>query len=87
MKIVRWEHIGVDENGCIAGGGAVETRKLIRIGIGQGCGLEGCHCSDGYWLMICFGREDDGSVKGVTVYFDSKEHMERETRMFINKDF
>ena len=74
MRIEHWKHIGVRLDGTLEGEpGAVATEEVVRIGAGQGCGLESCHCSDGYWITISFGRDTEGTLKGVTIYFDNAE--------------
>lgn len=73
MKVKAWQHDGVDKNGVVQEGGAVNTTPGVGF-ISGGCGMEDCHCSDGYHMVINEGLKD-GTVKGVTITFDSKEEM------------
>ena len=83
MKIKHWTHnrvkpdgVVLDENGFHCGAVGVVPSISMSSDDG-GCGLEGCHCSDGHWLVIGFGRnEKDETVSGVTVYFDNYDEMQ-----------
>lgn len=81
MKITKFVHEGVARDGKCKGGGAVITEPLIRMSTGEGCGLDNCHCSDGWWISIGLPRTLDGKVEGVIVHFDDQveydEFMER----------
>lgn len=46
--------------------GRVEDRPFIRIGLGDGCGMENCKCSEGYWISMSDGKN------GMIVYFKDK---------------
>lgn len=48
-----------------------ETRPNIKMSTGQGCGLKGCHCSDGYWISTSNGKT------GILFTFESKREMQR----------
>lgn len=76
MKIESFTIVDVNETGKVKKGGAVETKGLIRMSAGDGCGLDGCNCSNGYWISICQPRTLLGEVSGVTVHFDDKEEFE-----------
>ena len=72
MYIKKFRHANVLADGRIIGGGSVETKGSIRMSSENGgCGLSGCHCSDGHWIMIASPRTDDGVVEGMTVKFDN----------------
>ena len=78
MRIEHWTHERVMPDGvCIdelgKPNGAVGVEPAVKISSDNGgCGLENCHCSDGHWLMINYGRnEKDETVSGVTVWFDN----------------
>lgn len=87
MKIEKFEHKGVGPDGKVESGGAVLTKPFIRMSIGEGCGLNGCHCSDGYWISIGLARTKDGVVEGVIVRFDSAKEIKTflETHEVIGK--
>jgi hypothetical protein len=55
--------------------GEVLTKGGIFCGVGKGCGLSGCHCSDGYSISITLPRTEEGIVEGILVKFDSREEM------------
>ena len=81
MKIEKWKYDNVRDNGdCIDDDGNiignVHVNKIISMSPDSGgCGLKGCHCSDGHWLMIGFGLHDN-QVSGLTVYFDNWGEMQ-----------
>lgn len=56
--------------------GAIETKGWLRTGRGEGCGLPGCHCSDGYYVSIGMPLKD-GKVEGIITYFKSKKEMDK----------
>lgn len=60
------------------GSKAQEQKPFVRIGYGQGCGLEGCHCSDGYWVSVSDGKT------GILTKFDSKEEFDKYISNQIN---
>jgi len=76
MKIETFEH-NTNKDGTIKGKGrgAVITEGAIRIYKGHGCGLKGCHCSDGYGISIIAPRDKKGKVKGVKVSFKNLKEM------------
>jgi hypothetical protein len=73
----------VESNGKVKDGGAVVTKGTIRMSTGEGCGLKGCHCSDGYWLSVvlpwefvkCDDKGSFGKVKSIKVIFDDRDEM------------
>lgn len=82
MKITAFKHEGVlfdgtfkDKEGVINVNGGIIFSEL-----NGGCGLEGCHCSDGHWLVITKPRTNHGIVDGITVAFEDMEEMTK----FIN---
>lgn len=71
------------KNGKVKSGGAVLINGGIRMSSGEGCGLENCHCSDGYWISIFepikiddSNDEFNGTVEGISVHFDDKEEFD-----------
>lgn len=77
MKIVQIKHENVNPDGTFTDkAGAVDTKGTIRMSKGEGCGLEGCSCSDGYWLAIFTPRNDNGEIYGLRVEFDDEYEME-----------
>lgn len=73
MRVEFWKN-NCDKEGKCVGGGQCGVKPEIKMG--NGCGIPGCHCSDGYWLMISEGFVGEG-VRGVTCHFDSKAEFER----------
>lgn len=69
MRIEKWKHV-------VDGHGSIYTDPMIRMSRGEGCGLQGCHCSDGYWIMISKGRIDN-VVEGLTCFFADQEEMHK----------
>lgn len=72
MRYEKIVHQNVRPDGTLPEGGAIETRPIIRMSTGEGCGLIGCHCSDGYWISIGSGRRPDGTVEIVRVVFKDR---------------
>jgi hypothetical protein len=67
MQFVKTVHKKVKPDGTFKDQlGAVVTAGAIRIGQGQGCGLKGCKCSDGHYIMIALPRTN-GKVEVITV--------------------
>jgi hypothetical protein len=77
MEIKEFEHKGVSKDGIIEGGGAVRTKAWVGMGYGEGCGLEGCNCSNGYWITIASPRTKEGTVKGMQIKFTDKKEMDK----------
>lgn len=78
MEFKKFKHKGVLIDGSFKKEkGSVETKGCVRIFRGEGCGLEGCHCSDGYSISICMPRTEKGIVEGMNVRFANKKEMER----------
>lgn len=77
MKVEHWEHKNVSPDGKTIRGGAVGVYgDITRSAPGGGCGLPTCHCSDGHWICVAEPRTADGTVSGVTFYFDSEEELQ-----------
>lgn len=80
MRTHTFKHINVAPDGKVKDGGAVGTSKRVSLSMpGEGgCGLDGCHCSDGHWICISEGRDADTSVvQGITINFDSKKEYDK----------
>lgn len=78
MKIESFKRKGVKPAGTFENNiEAIETRgAIIMNSSGGGCGLTGCHCSDGYWLSVVKPRTEDGIVEGLKVKFEDESEME-----------
>ncbi len=76
-EFLHWEFLHVAENGDIIEEGRVtgnvRTEPHVAMSKGEGCGNPGCHCSDGYWVSISAGRDEGGTVRGITLWFDDAE--------------
>lgn len=78
MKIEKIVHENVKRNGTFEDRpGAVETDGVIRMSDGDGCGAQGCHCSDGHWISVFLPRNSYGIVEGIKVTFDDGNEMQR----------
>jgi len=44
------------------------------------CGLDSCNCSNGYYVVICLGKNKNNKVKTISLKFDNK----REYTNFLN---
>ena len=77
MKIEEIVHKGVKADGTFEKErGAIYTDARVIVGRGEGCGLEHCHCSDGYYLTVCLARNaKKKEVRGIKVSFDSEDEM------------
>jgi len=75
MKIEKCKYTNVNPEGIVKDGGAVEVNGRITMSSGEGCGLEGCHCSDGVWISITAPRTEDGVVETFAAIFESKEEL------------
>ena len=75
MKIEESVVKNVLPDGKVLDGGAVITKGGVRMSTGEGCGIPGCHCSDGYWISIILPRNEKGEVRSVRVIFDSLDEM------------
>lgn len=65
---------GIRPDGSCKDGGAVETSAGIRMGLGNGCGIPSCHCSDGYWISVC-SEVRHGKRIMARVIFENKKEM------------
>lgn len=78
MRIEKFVHRKVRQDGTFVNErGAVETRAMIRMSSGEGCDLEDCHCSDGYWISIGLPRTSGGIIEGIKVKFDDKKEFDK----------
>ena len=66
MKAKAFTHKNVGEDGTFTDGnpGAVKVNPDVIVNRGE------------LWAMVTTGRRDDGTVKGITMFFDSLEEME-----------
>ena len=74
MKIKKFKHEGVNEDGTCESGGAVQTKGGMDL-IKGNCGLKGCDCSDGYFLIITKPLKE-GIVEGCSIEFENLEELE-----------
>ncbi len=91
FNIQKIEYHGVLPNGTFANGspGAITTTGSFRMSAKQGCGMQGCHCSPGYWLSVVLPRTATGDVNGYHVKFRDRKTMrkfvsELETKGLLN---
>ena len=76
MEIRTWKHAGVDPDGNVEGGGAVGvTGRFQWSAPNGGCGLGGCGCSPGFYMVIPLPRNAAGEVCGATYHFDTVEDL------------
>ncbi|NIQ16490.1 MAG: hypothetical protein GTO02_19480 [Candidatus Dadabacteria bacterium] len=82
MRIEHWTHKDVDENGLVLTGGAVNTEPKIDVTWkGEGCDCASCQSIDCY-IRVNLGRDMNGTVRGMTIYFNS----DSELREYLLKD-
>lgn len=78
MKIEKIKHTGVNKDGTFkTGAGSVEVNGRIYMSSENGgCGIPGCKCSPGHWIIISLPRK--GSlVEEMKVSFDNKNELDR----------
>lgn len=73
MKITKFRHEDVSEDGTCKSGGAVKVEGGMEI-IKGSCDLAECKCSEGFFLVICKPLKD-GVVEGCSIEFDSLEEL------------
>lgn len=76
MKIEKIKHT-VNPDGTFKDkDGSVETSGKISMSAEKGgCGVPGCSCSPGHWIMTCSPRKGS-TVECIKVIFDSKNEMD-----------
>lgn len=76
MDIKYWTHEGVKPDGTFEDRlGAIGTEpKIDATWSGEGCDCGTCGGADTY-IRVNLGRDDEGTVRGMTIYFDSDEEM------------
>lgn len=76
MKIEKYKHTGVNPDGTVKTGGAVEVNGSIKMSAENGgCGMPSCKCSPGFWISIAMPRRGS-TVEGIRVNFDTKKEFE-----------
>ena len=83
MKVIKWIHENVMPNGVVIDNygnedGAVGIAPEIKMSADEGgCSIKNCTCSDGHWIMIADGyNEESRTVEGMTVFFDNWGEMQ-----------
>lgn len=78
MKFEEFCHKEVSRYGNVKGGGAVGTKGGFLAGVSQGCPLDKCKCSEGYWLSIINPRDPKKKeVRGTKITFKNKKEMQK----------
>ena len=78
MKTTYFKYTNVNPDGTFGDGklGAIGTKSTITKSSEKGgCGLETCGCSEGHWICVSKGRNDEGIVEGKTIHFKNKKEM------------
>lgn len=76
MKIEKFIESHVKEDGTFDDKpGAICTGGSIRMSTGEGCGVPGCHCSDGFWISIILPKTEEGVVEDIKATFDTKKEL------------
>ena len=77
MRIENLIHRNVQPDGTFLDHkGAVHIKGSCAISWGEGCGLDHCKCSPGYWISIILPRTEEGIVEVVRVKFEDLKEME-----------
>ena len=77
MRIEKLIHTSVQPDGTfLYKKGSVHTEGACAIGWGEGCGLDHCNCSPGYWVSIILPRTEEGVVEVAKVSFTDLKEME-----------
>jgi hypothetical protein len=76
MKVEHWTHKGVKPDGTFyESAGAVNTEPNVDVTWkGEGCDCGTCQNSDCY-IRVNLGRDEEGTVRGMTIYFDSDKEL------------
>ncbi len=77
MYTTPWKHTGVKPDGTFKNKpGAVNVKKGVTISAPRGgCGMLGCNCSPGHWIVISNGRTKAGVLTGKTIHFDTRKEL------------
>ncbi len=75
MKVEKFKH-NIDSNGKLKSGGAVYTKGRLLMSRGEGCGLDNCKCSEGYWLTLVLPIKN-GVVEVTKIKFDDLSEMNK----------
>lgn len=77
MKVKHWTYENVEKNGKVPSGGAVNTEPGIDVTRhGEGCNCGTCQDADCY-IRVNLGRDEQGTVRGMTMYFDSDKELNK----------
>lgn len=81
MKTKHWKHEQVNENGVVESGGAVNTKRNVKIFKGTPCNCNTCN-NEHDFIVINYGRNPFTSeVKGMTLYFNNTKQLNQ----FVDK--
>lgn len=77
ILITTFKHTGVLKDGTFKDEpGAVNINAGNSISAPKGgCGMDGCNCSPGHWLVIGNGLSAKGVISGKTLYFVSRKDL------------
>ncbi|SDJ48913.1 hypothetical protein SAMN04487926_1554 [Paraburkholderia steynii] len=75
VEIIQFD--GVPEDGVIDEGAQVPVKGMIATSPPDGgCGVAGCPCVRGHFVMRIYPRDEHGCVLGYVVEFESRQELE-----------
>jgi len=75
VEIIQYDEI--PEDGLIDEGALIPVKGMIEMSTPDGgCGLAGCPCIRGHFVMRLFPRDEQGFVRGYVVEFESRQELE-----------
>lgn len=78
-----WEYKNVSHNGECEDEGSVETSPLISVS-GNHHNMTLSTIKSGSWIFISTGLSEDGTVKGITAYFEDQDALIAELKRLLN---
>lgn len=75
MRVQLWQYVDVETSGIVPSGGSVVPFPQFGSSRENTYDTPSAR-SAGDWLSVSTGRLPDGTMTGITLYFDSREDME-----------
>lgn len=75
IELIQYDN--VPEDGVLDEGAFIPVGGVTSISPPDGgCGVDGCPCVRGHYLMTLFPRDDDGIVRGYIIEANDREELE-----------